>query len=323
MLGIGLIGAGLHGSRYAQHLARGDVAGTRLIALTRRDRALGERTAREHGCRYSASVAELVLDPGVDAVIVATPAAAHAASVLAAVRARKPVLVEKPLTHSLDEARALLREVREGDGRVVVAQTLRWEAVYERAAALAAEVGPVRAAQALFLKGDFMSRSTSDSGATDFHRAIFACGIHHLDWAGALFPGGFARAFAVESPAEEGLSFTALLEARAGGTFTLTVRLRGAGTQDAFRVVGDRGALEGDRPAHVLARLDAGGRTNVDLGPRVMTLPRVVAAFRDHVLGLVPNPVPLEDGVRAVARAEACALSLACKAPVPVFEEIP
>lgn len=321
MLGIGLLGTGLHGSRYASHLAKGEIPGVKLVACARRDKLLGEAKARELGCRFHGSTEELVHDRDVQAVLVVTPASHHAAAILAAVRARKPVLCEKPLTHSLDEAKELLRKVREQSGRVMVAQTLRWEPAYARAAALAAEIGPVKAAQALFLRGDFAKRATSDSKATDFHRAVYACGIHHLDWAGLVFPGGFVRAHAHEAPGEEGLSFSALLEARAGGTFSLHVRLKGEGTADAFTVLGDRGALVGDRVGHRLDRLDGRGSTPEDLGPKVSTLPHVVAAFRDYVLGERPNPVPLEEAVRAVARAEACVRSIALRAPVAVEEE--
>lgn len=321
MLGIGLLGTGLHGSRYASHLAKGEVSGMKLVACSRRDRLLGEQKARELGCRFRASTEELVHDPDVQAVLVVTPAAHHAEAVLAAVRARKPVLVEKPLTHSLAEARELLRAVKEQRGRVMVAQTLRWEPVYARAVAVAKAVGPLNAVSALFVKGDFTKRETSDSRATDCHRAVWSCGIHHLDWAGLVFPGGFTRAFAYEAPGEEGLSFTSVLEARTGGSFSLTVRLKGDGLADGFTMVGDRGALAGNRPAHTLRRFGS-DEDVVDLGPRIPTLPHVLASFRDYVNGEKPNPVPLEEAVRAVARAEACVRSIALRAPVVVEEEI-
>ena len=112
MLGIGLLGTGLHGSRYASHLAKGEVEGMKLVACARRDRMLGEAKARELGCRFHGSIEELVHDRDVQAVLVVTPAGSHSEAVLAAVRAHKPVLVEKPLTHSLEEARALCDEAR-------------------------------------------------------------------------------------------------------------------------------------------------------------------------------------------------------------------
>jgi predicted dehydrogenase len=323
MLGIGLLGTGLHGSRYAAHLARGDVPGVRLVACSRRDRLLGEAQARELGCRYHASLEELVHDPEVDALLVVTPATCHAGAVLAAVRAHKPVLVEKPLTCSLAEARSLRDEVRARSGKVMVAQTLRWEPTYGTAASLTRELGPVKAAGAVFLRGDFTRRGTSDSRPGEFHRAAWSSAIHHLDWAGRLFPAGFARAHAHETPGEEGLSLAALLEAREGGTFSLSVRLRGEGAHDAFTVFAERGALVGDRLAHRLDRLDRSGAAAVDVGPKVATLPLVVASFRDFVAGKIPNPVPLEDGVRAVARVEACVRSIALGTPVPVEEEVP
>ncbi|MBI3724381.1 Gfo/Idh/MocA family oxidoreductase [bacterium] len=321
-LGIGIVGVGLHGSRYASHIARGEVAGVRLAAVARRDRLLGEQRARELGCRFHGSIEGLVHDGSVDAVLVVTPAGAHAQAVLAATRARKPVLVEKPLAHSLDEARELLREVRSQGGRVMVAQTLRWEPVYRKGAELAQALGPVRHAQAFFLKGDFAQRISSDT-RTDYHRAVYACGIHQLDWAGLVFPGGFVRAHAHESPGEDGLSFGALLEARGGGTFSIAVRLKGEGTRDGFSLIAERGALLGDRTEHSLLRVGTSGASREEIGPREPTLPLVLASFRDFALGRSENAVPLEEGVRAVARAEACVRAIAVGGSAAVEEDLP
>ncbi|MBN9374738.1 MAG: Gfo/Idh/MocA family oxidoreductase, partial [Cellulomonas sp.] len=87
--------------------------GSLVAAVASRDLdravALAERlgAAREYG-----SYDELVADPGVDVVYVATTHAQHHAAALAALHAGKPVLVEKPLAlnarqgHQIAEAAA-------------------------------------------------------------------------------------------------------------------------------------------------------------------------------------------------------------------------
>src|SRR6478735_4994726 len=54
--------------------------------------------------RSAGTLAELLADPEVEAVYVATPHPLHEAHVLAAIDARKPVLCEKPLAVSVEQA---------------------------------------------------------------------------------------------------------------------------------------------------------------------------------------------------------------------------
>lgn len=63
--------------------------------------------------RRHANLAALVDDPNVDAVVVANPNAWHAEAALAAMRAGKHVLIEKPVCVTRDEAEALLAAERE------------------------------------------------------------------------------------------------------------------------------------------------------------------------------------------------------------------
>ncbi|HVR03290.1 MAG TPA: Gfo/Idh/MocA family oxidoreductase [Polyangia bacterium] len=62
--------------------------------------------------RAAASVDELVADPGVDVVYVATPHPAHEAHALAAIAAGKPVLCEKPLTMDAAGAARVIEAAR-------------------------------------------------------------------------------------------------------------------------------------------------------------------------------------------------------------------
>jgi predicted dehydrogenase len=55
---------------------------------------------------------ELIDDPAVDAVVVATPVATHFELAMAALQAGKHVLIEKPIAASSDEARRLIDESR-------------------------------------------------------------------------------------------------------------------------------------------------------------------------------------------------------------------
>ncbi len=83
--------------------------GSELVAVMRRDRAKAEDFARRHGVpRVHSTPDELIADPQVDAVYIATPPGTHCelASLVAA--AGKPCLVEKPMAASYAECVRML-----------------------------------------------------------------------------------------------------------------------------------------------------------------------------------------------------------------------
>ncbi|MGC6329233.1 Gfo/Idh/MocA family protein [Rhizorhabdus sp. FW153] len=108
-LGLLLIGCGrISGA----HLAALDGAGDalRLVATVDSDRAAAERAGAPFAAKPFTDLAEALALPAVDAVLIASPNALHGLQSLAALRAGKHVLVEKPLAESGAEARALAEE---------------------------------------------------------------------------------------------------------------------------------------------------------------------------------------------------------------------
>ncbi|MGZ6791799.1 MAG: Gfo/Idh/MocA family protein, partial [Mycobacteriales bacterium] len=84
-----------------------------VAAVGSRDAGRAQGLADELGAAAAhGSYAGLVHDPRVQAVYVATPHAQHAAVVELALRAGKPVLCEKPLTHDLGETERLVELAR-------------------------------------------------------------------------------------------------------------------------------------------------------------------------------------------------------------------
>lgn len=104
-VGFLVVGAGFLGSQRAAAVAA--TSGARLIAVHDRDGATAERVARRFGASAEPDFEEALARPGVDAVVVATPHADHAAQASAALDAGKHLLVEKPLTIDPDDARML------------------------------------------------------------------------------------------------------------------------------------------------------------------------------------------------------------------------
>ena len=74
------------------------VENSKLMAVMRRDKAKAGDYAQRHGVPdYFGSAPELIHSPNVNAVYVATPPSTHARYAIEAMRAGKPVYVEKPM----------------------------------------------------------------------------------------------------------------------------------------------------------------------------------------------------------------------------------
>jgi predicted dehydrogenase len=109
---IGIIGAGSISEVHLDAYRADPRAELRAVCDLNRDRA--EAKARKYGAAaVYTDYAELLADEGIDAVSVCTWNESHARIAEAALRAGKHVLVEKPLSRTVEEALQLQQAVRE------------------------------------------------------------------------------------------------------------------------------------------------------------------------------------------------------------------
>ena len=103
MVNWGLIGTGdVVRKRVAAALR--DAPGSSLAAVSRNRAELAAEAARDLGAeRWHARWQDLVTDPGIDAVYIATPVRFHAVQAIAAAEAGKHVLCEKPMAMDVAE----------------------------------------------------------------------------------------------------------------------------------------------------------------------------------------------------------------------------
>lgn len=118
VIGIALVGYGCWGPRLARAFAIEPRA--RLVAVCDiRPARLAAAAADHPGVHLCERLDALWRLPGVDAIVVATPASTHAAVVTQCLIAGRHVLVEKPMTTSLVEAQRLV-ELAERRQRVLM-----------------------------------------------------------------------------------------------------------------------------------------------------------------------------------------------------------
>jgi len=114
MTGIALMGAGRMARVHAASIAE---AGAHVATIYDPVDAAARALAATAGARVCASAAEAMGDSAADAIMIATSSDTHVTLLLEAVRTGKPILCEKPLASSFEEARGFVAEVGEEAAR--------------------------------------------------------------------------------------------------------------------------------------------------------------------------------------------------------------
>ncbi|MBD3220084.1 hypothetical protein GF314_02490 [bacterium] len=300
---VGIVGAGTHGSRYLKHL-RHDVAGVAPVAICRRDRAAGQALADRSGVALETDGATLIAREDVDAVIVATPPSTHARFASLALAAGKPVLLEKPMTGTLAEARELV----DLDGQLMVAQTLRWNPVLRRARELWSELGRVhhvRLAQRLAPTALAWQRELDETVGG----SVLLTGVHIFDLArwltGREVVHVESRQRRVLNPVVEDF-FLARAELDDGAWVSFEVSKYTRSRACWLEAVGEEGQLAVDYlDGGLLLRRDRDEHREM-VDARVPTLPPMLEEWRDAVAAGRPAPVTAIDGLRTMEIVDAC-----------------
>ena len=86
------------------------IAHSKIEAVMRRDSAKAEDYAKRHGIsKWYSDADELINDPEVNAIYIATPPVAHLEYTIKAAKASKPVYVEKPMARTFAESQQMIQ----------------------------------------------------------------------------------------------------------------------------------------------------------------------------------------------------------------------
>jgi 2-hydroxy-4-carboxymuconate semialdehyde hemiacetal dehydrogenase len=122
---IALAGAGAFGEKHLDALARID--GVEVVSLVGRTLEATQKVAGKYGIGLATTVLdEALAQPGLDAVILATPTQLHASQAIACLNAGKHVQVEIPLADSLADAEAVAARAVETGLVAMVGHTRRF-----------------------------------------------------------------------------------------------------------------------------------------------------------------------------------------------------
>jgi inositol 2-dehydrogenase len=132
-LGVGVLGVGEMGRRHAENLRR-LVPEARLVAVVDAMAERARQAATELEIDHSVASLEAMLEcKEVNAVLIATPDKFHAQAIVAAARAGKDILCEKPLALNLADGHAALDAVAKAGVRLQIGFMRRYDPAYAAA----------------------------------------------------------------------------------------------------------------------------------------------------------------------------------------------
>jgi predicted dehydrogenase len=283
-----------------------------VVAIASRDQARAGQAADSLGIPTAyGSYEELLEDPAVEAVYIPLPNHLHAPWTLAAARAGKHVLVEKPLAMSAAQAEEMVEACRRAGVKLMEGFMYRlhpqWVAVRELVAS--GRLGELRAVQGFFSYRQLDPvniRNVSDYGGG----GLMDIGCYGIDLSRMLFETEPDRVMGiVRRHPDWGIDVLAsvLLEFEAGqASFTCGTQME---HDQRVHLIGTEGRLlvevpfniPPDRATRLL--LGSGGRPPIDLDIEVITIPPAdqytvqAERFAEAVLEDVPVPIPAENGI--------------------------
>ena len=139
-----------------------------------------EQYVQRHGARYTDDYREAIEDASVDAVTVTTPSRLHFAPALAALKAGKPVIVEKTLTDNVNNSLKLVQTVKDTGTLCFTAYMKRFFPAMQKAKELVPSLGQLISIHARSWQpwGDIWTRPlTENDSAPSFFRRNYGGGM--------------------------------------------------------------------------------------------------------------------------------------------------
>jgi myo-inositol 2-dehydrogenase/D-chiro-inositol 1-dehydrogenase len=319
MLRTGLLGAGriagVHATAISAH------PGSVLAAVSDYYPEQAEKLARQYGTK-ARTTEEIIADAGIDAVLIATSTDTHSDLIEAAVAAGKAVLCEKPVDLSLERARACRKAVAAAGRPVMIGHNRRFDPNFGalKKALDAGEIG----------KPELLSITSFDPAPPPIAYVKVSGGlfrdmmIHDFDMANFLMNEAPVTISAVgasivdpEIGAAGDVDTAVVTMTYADGRLAVIKNSRRAvyGYDQRVELLGSGGLLQAQNMLeNTVVKSTVEGVTGAK--PTYFFLERYMpayaaewAAFVDAVAKGAAMPVTLDDGVAALAMAEAASRS--------------
>lgn len=326
MLDAAVIGLGQRG-RALVRAVQGRSDRIRIVRAVTRAPEEAEAFAGETGLPVGSDLVDVLADPDIPAVVIATPHSQHVEQVVAAAAAGKHVFVEAPLALWASDAQHAWVACEAAGVVLAVGQNLRFAPAFRE---LAQRLEGGRLGEPLHVEGNASGPGGYRLEPGTWRASELECpsggmtakGVHVSDLMIALFGAVAevdARSLRHVLTIDMDDTTVALMRFRSGITGTLATM---TATADIWRlqVYGSKGWAEMRGPNTLAMRLiDDGEETVTDFKP-IDTERAELDAFADAVEGGAPFPVVAEQVVQNIALLEAMGKSNAQERAVSVTE---
>lgn len=315
MIKIGIIGAGriarVHTRAVAAH------PNATLVVVSDPVEEAGTALAQEYGARWTPNAEDVIADPEVDAVIICSPTPFHAEQILAAAKAGKPVLCEKPVAMDVETIDQLEKDLEGLDPVVMIGFNRRFDPSFAQIHDMVSDGTIGKVEQVTIISRDpalpsldYIATSGGifkDMTIHDFDTARFFLG----DITSIVAIGQHLDPIMKDTGDYDGVVIT--LTNAAGATATITnSRHCASGYDQRLEVFGDRGTLNADNIRPTTVRLSTDTSTDAQDPYLDFFLTRYEAAYSAELSeflsaiesGRAPSP-SIADGRKAQLLAEA------------------
>lgn len=297
------------------------VPNSKLVAVMRRNAAKAADYAARHGVpKWYADAQQLINDPEVTAVYIATPPSSHEEYTLAALAAGKPVYVEKPMALDAASAQRMQAASEENNVKFSVAHYRREQPLFKKIKKLLEEnaIGKILTVNLQFFQPPQSGMIAQTEEAWRLNPDISGGGLfhdlapHQLDLMLYFFglakkASGFAANIAGLSAADDVV--TGSLQFGNGALFSGTwcFSAKPEAAKDVVEITGTEGSIRfsvfEQQPIVLTTAYGSTERFQFESLQHVQQpmIQKVVAYF----LGEAPNPCSAEDGVSVMKMIDA------------------
>jgi len=266
---VGVAGQGAFGVKHIEAIKK--ISGIEVITLTGGNQVATEEVAKKFGIRHwTGDLGESLKQPGLEAMILATPTQMHASQAEQCMRAGKHVQIEIPMADSLADSERMLKAQKETGLIVMAGHTRRFNPshqwIHKRILAGELKVQQMNV-QTYFFRRTNMNAAGKPRSWTDHLLWHHAC--HTVDLFAYQAGENISECFALEGPHHPELKIAMdmgiVLKVPSGAICTLSLSFNNKGPQGTFfRYICDNGTyvayyddlVDGDQKPIDLSKVD-------------------------------------------------------------------
>lgn len=188
-LGTAVIGCGVWGRNHARVYS--ELPSTRLLSVADLNPAVSKEIGKRYRAKWHTDAESVIKDPEIDLISICTPTVTHYDIALKAIEEGKHILVEKPMTNTIEEAKALIEAAEKNSVILTVGFVERFNPAVQEAIKRVAdgEIGEV-----ILAHTRRVSRSPGRIGDVGVIKDL---AIHDIDIVNHLFKGDPESVYAI------------------------------------------------------------------------------------------------------------------------------